>query len=181
MKNPSSEFVIVAGAGVGYVMVRSAGESRKQIDTLLAMNDSLARSLEQRLAQTGVAGDALEAQRADMLRLTEQLRARQASGGDATALSAQMRTAQTRTASIAATDYPAIAAANKAAIVFIAVLMPDGSKESGTGFNVLPSGLIVTNRHVVQAEDGTRAQQVGVIFEGRNYWLRVSLHRRPCP
>lgn len=160
-------FVVVGGAGVGYVMVRSAGESRKQIDTLLAMNDSLARSFEQRLAQTGVASDALEAQRAESKRLTDELRARQASGGDVTELSAQMRTAQTRTASIAATDYPAIAAANKAAIVFIAVLMPDGSKSSGTGFNILPSGLIVTNRHVVQSADGTRAQQVGVIFENQ--------------
>lgn len=160
-------FVVVGGAGVGYVMVRSAGESRKQIDSLLAMNDSLARSFEQRLAQTGVATDALEAQRAETKRLTDQLRARQASGGDVTELSAQMRTAQTRTASIAATDYPAIAAANKAAIVFIAVLMPDGSKSSGTGFNILPSGLIVTNRHVVQSADGTRARQVGVIFENQ--------------
>lgn len=160
-------FVVVGGAGVGYVMVRSAGESRKQIDTLLAMNDSLARSFEQRLSQTGVASDALEAQRAETKRLTDQLRARQASGGDVTALSAQMRTAQTRTASIAATDYPAIAAANKAAIVLIVVLMPDGSKSSGTGFNILPSGLIVTNRHVVQSADGTRARQVGVIFENQ--------------
>ena len=78
-----------------------------------------------------------------------------------------MRSAQSRTASIAGTDYPAIAAANKPAIVFIAVLMPDGSKSSGTGFNILPSGLVVTNRHVVQAADGTRATQVGVIFEGQ--------------
>ncbi len=160
-------FVVVGGAGVGYVMVRSSGESRKQIDTLLAMNDSLARSFEQRLAQTGVASEALEAQRAETKRLTDQLRARRASGGDVTELSAQMRTAQTRTASIAATDYPAIAAANKAAIVFIAVLMPDGTKSSGTGFNILPSGLIVTNRHVVQSADGTRARQVGVIFESQ--------------
>jgi len=72
-----------------------------------------------------------------------------------------------RAASLAGTDYPAIAAANKPAIVFIAVRMADGSLSSGTGFNVLPSGLIVTNRHVVQAPDGTRAAEVAVIFEGR--------------
>ena len=160
-------FVVVGGLGVAYVTVRANTEARKQVTTLLALNDSLARSLEQRLAQTGVAGDALAAKRAEDARLTSELRASQESGGDVTALSARMRTAQARTASIAGTDYPAIAAANKAAVVFVAVLMPDGSKSSGTGFNILPSGLIVTNRHVVQGQDGTRAQQVGVIFEGR--------------
>lgn len=159
--------VVVGGAGVTYVIMRSNAEARRQVTSLLAMNDSLARSLEQRLAQTGVAGDALAAARAETARLTAELRARQAAGGDVSSLSARMRTEQARTASIAGTDYPAIAAANKPAIVFIAVLMPDGSKSSGTGFNVLPSGLIVTNRHVVQGPDGTRARQVGVIFENK--------------
>ena len=159
--------VIVGGAGVTYVIMRSNAEARRQVTALLAMNDSLARSLEQRLAQTGVAGDALAAARAETARLTAELRARQAAGGDVSSLSARMRTEQARTASIAGTDYPAIAAANKPAIVFIAVLMPDGTKSSGTGFNVLPSGLIVTNRHVVQGPDGTRARQVGVIFENK--------------
>ncbi len=160
-------FVVVGGGGVAYVTVRANAEARKQVSTLLTMNDSLARSLEQRLAQTGVAGDALAAARAETARLASELRARQESGGDVSTLSARMRTAQARTASIAGTDYGAIAAGNKAAVVFIAVLMPDGSKSSGTGFNILPSGLIVTNRHVVQSADGARAQQVGVIFEGQ--------------
>ena len=160
-------FVVVGGGGVAYVTLRASTEARKQVSTLLAMNDSLARSLEQRLAQTGVAGDALAAARAETARLASELRARQESGGDVSTLSARMRTAQARTASIAGTDYGAIAAANKAAVVFIVVLMPDGTKSSGTGFNLLPSGLIVTNRHVVQSADGTRAEQVGVIFDGQ--------------
>ena len=160
-------FVVVGGSAVAYVSVRGNAEARKQVTALLAMNDSLARSLEQRLAQTGVAAEALGAARAETARLANELRARQESGGDVSTLSARMRTAKARTASIAGTDYPAIAAANKAAIVFVVVLMPDGSKSSGTGFNILPSGLVVTNRHVVQAADGTRAQTVGVIFEGR--------------
>ncbi len=160
-------FVAVGGGGLAYLTVRANTEARKQVSTLLTMNDSLARSLEQRLAQTGVAGDALAAARAETARLASELRARQESGGDVSTLSARMRTAQARTASIAGTDYGAIAAGNKAAVVFVVVLMPDGTKSSGTGFNILPSGLIVTNRHVVQSADGTRAEQVGVIFEGQ--------------
>lgn len=159
--------VVVGGGGLAYISVRSAEQARQQVSALLAMNDSLARSLESRLSQTGVAQEVLSAARAENARLTAELRARQAAGGDVSALSAQMRSAQQRTASLAGTDYPAIAAANKPAIVFIAVEMPDGSVSSGTGFNLLPSGLIVTNRHVVQQANGTRAKQVGVIFEGR--------------
>jgi len=115
----------------------------------------------------GVADAALKAARDETERLNRALRERQAAGGDVRALSQEMRTAQARTASMAGVDYPAIAAANKPAIVFIAVEMPDGTTSSGTGFNILPSGLIVTNRHVVQAMDGSRAGRLGVIFEGQ--------------
>lgn len=168
--------VVVGGGGVGYVMVRSARESQKQVAALLAMNDSLARSLEQRLAQTGLADAALAAARAETDRLNRALQAQQASGGDVKALSAQMRDAQSRTASIAGTDYPAIAASNKPATTFIAVEMPDGTTSSGSGFNILPSGLVVTNRHVVQAPDGRRARRVGVIFEGqKGEWLEARI------
>lgn len=159
--------VIVGGGGAAWVLMRQAEEARKQVAALLAANDSLTRSFSARLAQTGIAEEALEAQRAESARLAAELRARQASGGDVRALSAEMRSVQQRTASLAGTDYPAIAAANKPAIVFIAVEMPDGTPSSGTGFNILPGGLIVTNRHVVQKADGTRAQRVGVIFDGQ--------------
>lgn len=159
--------VIVGGGSVAYVMVRSAKEAQRQVASLIAQNDSLQRSLEQRLSQTGIADADLRAARAEAQRLSAELRALQASGGDVRALSARMRTAQARSASLAGTDYPAIAAANKPATVFIAVQMPDGSLSSGSGFNLLPSGLVVTNRHVVQGASGQRASRIGVIFEGR--------------
>jgi pSer/pThr/pTyr-binding forkhead associated (FHA) protein len=159
--------VIVGGGGAAWVLMRQAAESRKQVTALLAANDSLTRSFSARLAQTGIAAEALEAQRAESARLAAELRAQQAAGGDVRELSAAMRAAQQRTATLVGTDYGAIAAANKPAIVFIAVEMPDGSPSSGTGFNVLPGGLIVTNRHVVQKPDGTRAQRIGVIFDGQ--------------
>jgi serine protease Do len=159
--------VIVGGGGAAWVLMRQAGEARQQVAALLAANDSLSRSFATRLTQTGIAEEALAAQRAESARLANELRAMQESGGDVRALSAEMRSAQQRTATLAGTDYPAIAAANKPAIVFIAVEMPDGTPSSGTGFNVLPGGLIVTNRHVVQKADGTRAQRVGVIFDGQ--------------
>src|SRR5690606_21298254 len=80
------------------------------------------------------------------------------------------------TATIARMDFAAVTATNKAAVVFIAVRMPDGALTSGTGFNVLPSGLIVTNRHVVQRSDGTRAERIGVAFDGtRAAWEQAEI------
>jgi S1-C subfamily serine protease len=73
-------------------------------------------------------------------------------------------------------DYAAIAAANKAAMTFLVVEMPDSARSSGTGFNLLPSGLIVTNRHVVQDSNGTRAQRIAVAFDGtRGQWLQATV------
>ena len=158
--------VIVGSALAVWITLRTAEAGRQQVASLLAVNDSLARSLEARLTQTGMASEALRVAQADLQRLTRELKALQASGGDVSALSTQMRSAQTRTATLASTDFPAIGAANKPAVVFIAVQMPDGSSSSGTGFNILPSGLIVTNRHLVQSADGTRAERVAVAFEG---------------
>lgn len=159
--------ILVGGGGAAWVLMRQSELAREQVATLLAANDSLSRSFEARLRETGIADDALEAARAQKDSLTRLLRERSAAGGDVSALSAAMRTAQQRTASLAGIDYAAIAEANKPAIVFIAVEMPDGSPSSGTGFNILPSGLIVTNRHVVRTRAGAPAARVAVIFEGQ--------------
>jgi S1-C subfamily serine protease len=159
--------VIVGGVGATWVLMRQAELARQQVAALLVANDSLARSFEARLAQTGIADGTLEAARAEADSLAAALRAQQAAGADVKALSAAMRSAQQRTANLAGTDYAAIAESNKPAIVFIAVEMPDGTPSSGTGFNILPSGLVVTNKHVVQTRAGANAQRIGVIFEGQ--------------
>ena len=168
--------VVVGGGVTAWMLSRSAAASRAQIAQLLAANDSLQRSLRLRLDQTGLADSALKAAQAESQRMATALRARQQSGGDLGPLVAEMRTAQIRTASIAGMDFAAVAAANRAAVVFIAVEMPDGTSTSGTGFNILPSGLIVTNRHVVRSRDGTRAQRVAVAFDGtRAAWLTATI------
>ncbi len=168
--------LVVGGGFAGWVLTRTAAASREQISRLLASNDSLARSLATKLAETGLADSALKAANAESARLAAALRARQQSGGDVAALMAEMRTAQQRTAMIAGMDYAAVAAANRAAVVFIAVEMPDGKATSGTGFNILPTGLIVTNRHVVRARDGTRATSIAVAFDStKGAWLSATV------
>lgn len=171
--------IVVVGVGLAFwIAQRSAADARRQLATLLAANDSLARELEARLEQTGMAAQALEAARNESRQLASELRAQQESGGDVTTLSAELRDAQARTAVIARMDYAAVTAQNKDAIVFIVVEMQEGGgpPSSGSGFNVLPSGLIVTNRHVVQDSMGRDARRIAVAFDGTSgRWLPASL------
>lgn len=169
--------LVIVGALVAVVMTRrSAEETRAQLTALLAANDSLSRSLEARLAETGIASASLEAARAETDRLAQELRAQQARGGDVSGAASRVRDAQTRTAQLASIDYSAIAESNQRAIVFLVVEFPDSARTTGTGFNLLPSGLIVTNRHVVQLADGTRAQRIAAAFDGTSgEWKRASI------
>lgn len=169
--------VVIAGALFAVWTTRkSAEETRAQLAALISANDSLSRALEARLSGTGMAEASLTAAREENARLARELRSQQERGGDVSAAAARVRDAQVRTTALAGMDYAAIAAANQAAIVFLVVEFPDSSRSTGTGFNVLPSGLIVTNRHVVQQQDGTRAQRIAIAFDGTSgQWKRGSV------
>ena len=168
--------VILVALGATWMTRKSAAETRAQLAALVAANDSLARALEARLGQTGIAEASLSAAREETQRLTRELQAQQARGGDVSAVAARVREAQQRTASIATMDHGAVADANLAAMVFLVVEFPDSTRATGTGFNILPSGLIVTNRHVVQAADGARAQRIAVAFNGTSgAWKRATI------
>lgn len=169
--------VVIVGAVAAVWMTRSnAAETRAQLAALLAANDSLSRALERNLEQTGIADASLAAAQSEAERLAAELRAQQQRGGDVSSLAARMRDAQVRTASIAGMDYAAVAAQNQAAVVFLIVEFPDSVRSSGSGFNVRPNGLIVTNRHVVQRPDGTQAQRIAVAFDGTSgAWKRATI------
>lgn len=168
--------VIVAAVAAVWMTRAERAETRAQLAALLAANDSLARTLQSRLEQTGIADASLAAARAETERLASELRTQQQRGGDVSSLAARMRDQQTRTASIAGMDYAAVAAANQPAVVFLVVEFPDSSRSTGTGFNVLASGLVVTNRHVVQNPQGVRAQRIAVAFDGTSgQWKRASI------
>ncbi len=168
--------VIVAALVAVWVTRKSAEETRNQLAALIAANDSLSRTLSARLGSTGIAEASLAAARAESERLTRELRNQQERGGDVSAAAARVRDVQVRTTALAAMDFGSIAEANQKAIVFLVVEFPDSARSTGTGFNVLPSGLIVTNRHVVQQPDGTRAQRIAVAFDGTSsQWKRASI------
>jgi len=159
---------IVIGAAIVAVWItqKGAAETRAQLNALLAKNDSLTQAFGQQMAQNITADSALQAWRDENARLARELRQQQARGGDVAALSARVRDAQALATVVARMDYASIAAANQKAVTFLIVEFPDGARSSGTGFNVLPSGLIVTNRHVVQNHEGVRASRIAVAFDG---------------
>lgn len=170
--------MIVGALSAVWLTRQSASETRAQMAALLSANDSLSRLFQTRLEQTGIAEASLAAARAESERLAAELRAQQERGGDVSSYAARMREAQSRTAVIAGMDYAAVAAANQPAVVFLVVEFPDSARSTGTGFNVLPSGLIVTNRHVVQTPDGVRAQRIAVAFDGtRSQWKRATIQQ----
>ncbi len=138
-------------------------------------NDSIARMLEQTVGQlTGKSAgvdSALQAAKRESDALRSRLQAAASNGDAATvaALTSDLAASASRRRGLmgaAQVDWEAVNARNAPGMVFIVVQAEDGSNSSGTGFNVSPSGLIVTNRHVVRDASGRPAKMVVVKFEG---------------
>jgi S1-C subfamily serine protease len=113
---------------------------------------------------------ALSASKSETDQIRSRIKGEMGKGGSANVadLSARLDKAVERQRALVSAgnvDYESIAAKDGPAIVFIAVQEADDSLISGSGFNVSPSGLIVTNRHVVQDAQGRPAKRVKVIFE----------------
>jgi len=159
--------LVVGGGAVALaITMRTARAGQAALASLVTANDSLSRLLDARLSQTGVGSAAIQEARAEIDRLSAELRSTQQRGANVSSIADRLRASQERTASFARTDYGAILAANKAAVVFVAVELESGEAATGTGFNLLPDGLIVTNRHVVQPPNGQVAKRIAVVFEG---------------
>ena len=63
-------------------------------------------------------------------------------------------------------DWAGITRANRRAVAIIYVRFPDSSMWSGTAFCVSPTGLLITNRHLVTNDQGQRPMDVAVQFSG---------------
>lgn len=167
--------LVVGGVGLAYwAGNRGSAEARDEIAKLLQRNDSLSRLVDRTVAQlsgnTAGVDSALVAARREAEELRRRLRAA-ASGGNASeiaALSSDLQASNERQRALvgaAQVDWEGVSARNSPAMVFVVVQSEDGRNSSGTGFNVSPSGLIVTNRHVVRDDKGRPAKMVVVKFD----------------
>lgn len=168
--------LIVVGVGIAYwAGNRGSAEAQKQVTALLRQNDSLVKAFDATMGQikgrsAGV-DSALQAAR----RESDQLRARleaAAKGGDSAAMAAITSDIAASAArhrgllGAAQVDWEGVNAKNAPAMVFIVADNGDEGNASGTGFNVSPSGLVVTNRHVVRDSKDRPSKRVAVKFNG---------------
>ncbi len=173
--------LVVMGAGAAYWLGhRSAAETQARVDELLKRNDSLSAMFEKTVGSMKgrVAGldSALAASKKESDQIRSRIHDEMEKGSDAKVedLSTRLDIAEKRQrvlVSAGNVDYESIAAKDGPAIVFIAVEEAGGELMSGSGFNVSPSGLVITNRHVVQDAQGRPAKRVKVIFDNtRGAW-----------
>jgi S1-C subfamily serine protease len=166
--------LVVVGAGLAYWLGhRDSAVAQARVDELLKRNDSLSAMFEKTVGSMKgrVAGldSALAASKKETDQIRSRIKGEMEKGGEANVedLSARLDKAEKRQRALVSAgnvDYESIAAKNAPAIVFIAVQEANGENMSGSGFNVSPSGLVVTNRHVVQDAEGRPAKRVKVIF-----------------
>jgi S1-C subfamily serine protease len=164
--------LVVIGVGAAfYIGNKGASDAKKQIAALIAHNDSLAQAVAAITGKSASVDSAVQAERTLNAQLRRRLEAASSAGDQAaiTALSNDLQNSSNRQRGLigsAQVDWEAVAAKNSAAMVFLVVEMADGSRSTGTGFNVSPSGFIVTNKHVVRDEKGQNAARVVGKFEG---------------
>jgi S1-C subfamily serine protease len=174
--------LVLTVATVGVLQWKGSRDRARELVELRARADSLALE-SQRLAsqlQSEVAGlrEALTQSQAE----TEQLRRELAAGGNAATM-ARLRNALTAAESrqrallgAAGVDYRAISRSNQDAVVLMVVEFQPGDVVTGTGFAIDSQGTIVTNRHVLAGEDGTRRPaRIGVQFAGSAQLFRADL------
>ncbi|MDA1081505.1 MAG: trypsin-like peptidase domain-containing protein [Gemmatimonadetes bacterium] len=167
--------LVIIGVGIAYwAGNRGSAEARQQVAALLQQNDSLARMFDNTVTQLQGRSAGIDAALQAARRESDDLRRRlqaAASGGnaaDVAAIAQDLETSASRQRALmgaARPDWETVTARNAPAMVFIVVQAEDGTNSSGTGFNVSPSGLIVTNRHVVRDAGGRMAKKIVVKFE----------------
>lgn len=168
--------VLLLVAGTGFTFLQWDG--RRRSHELLALQiraDSLMREARTLSTQfhselQGVR-DALTASQAETTRLRRELAGSSGDAGSVSRLRTQLDDAERRQRALAGAvggvDYRALSHKNQDAVAIVLVEFTDGEKFSGTAFAVDSNGTMVTNKHILAGEDGTKTpRRIGVIFSG---------------
>ena len=151
---------------------RELGELRARADSLAREAAALTSQFEGRVASLQ---DALRLAQAESARLRRELTHPSSDDSTVARLRSELEAAEQRQRSLigaAAVDYRAIASRNQDAVAMVLTEYNTGERYSGTAFAVDSSGVLVTNRHVLYGEDGTRKpRRLGVMFaSSRQLW-----------
>jgi S1-C subfamily serine protease len=142
--------IVLGGLAAGMYFKTKAANT--QIDTLLAELKQQQEDFASKLGANSAIVE-LSKKRSDSLAKL----VRESKGAAQQAAAEQLRRDGDLRRAVVNMDASAIAANNKKAIVLITSAIGNGKPSEATGFVVNPSGLIVTNRHVVVDENGNRA------------------------
>ena len=160
--------LILAGSGFTWVQI----DGRRRARESQTMNQQVQTELQ------GVR-DALKASQDETTRLRRELAV---SGGDASSvarLRRELETAERRQralAGAAGVDYRALSHQNQDAVAIVLVEYTDGERFSGTAFAIDSMGIMVTNKHILTGEDGTKTpKRLGVIFSGSTQFWRAEI------
>lgn len=123
--------------------------------------------------------EALQVSQDETTRLRRELAA---SGGDASTvarLRSELQAAEQRQralAGAAGVDYRALSHQNQDAVAIVLVEYTDGERFSGTAFSVDSMGTMVTNKHILAGEDGTKTpRRLGIVFSGSTQFWRAEM------
>jgi len=175
--------LLIVGTGFSWMQWdgrRRANELRElqlRADSLMRESRALASHFQTELQ--GVR-DALKASQDETARLRSELNA---SGGDAssvarlrTELDAAERRQRALASAVGGVDYRAISHRNQDAVAIVLVEYTDGERFSGTAFAFDSLGTMVTNKHILVGEDGTKTpRRLGVVFSGSTQFWRGEL------
>jgi S1-C subfamily serine protease len=167
-------FLLLTLGLFGWLQWQAASRARELLQ-LQARADSLmaeARQLSTQFqSQLKGVRDALAESQAETARLRNEL---EGAGGDASSvarLRTQLADAERRqralVGAVGGVNYRAISHKNQDAVAMVLVEFSETERFSGTAFAIDSNGTMVTNKHVLVGEDGTRTpRRIGVIFSG---------------
>jgi S1-C subfamily serine protease len=168
--------------GTGFTWMQ--WDSRRRANELVHLQtraDSLmreSRDLTQRFrSELQGVRDALTTSQAETTRLRRELAG---SSGDAssvarlrTELEAAERRQRALAGAVGGVDYRRISHDNQDAVAIVLVEYTDGERFSGTAFAIDSMGTMVTNKHILAGEDGSKTpRRLGIIFSGSTQMWR---------
>jgi S1-C subfamily serine protease len=160
---------------IALLLIVGTGFTWIQIDGRRRARESQTMTLHVQTELQGVR-DALKAAQEETARLRREM---EASGGDAVAvarLRAELDAVERRRRALGGVDYRAISHKNQDAVAIVLVEYSDGERFSGTAFAVDSMGTMITNKHILNGDDGTKTpRRLGVIFSGSTQFWRAEL------
>ena len=176
-------FLIITAGAFGWLQWQAARRGHELLQ-LQARADTLMREARQVATQfqsqlKGVR-EALAESQAETARLRQELEGSGSDGSSVSRLRTQLDDAERRQraliGAVGGVDYRAISHKNQDAVAMVLVEFSETERFSGTAFAVDSNGTMVTNKHVLVGDDGTRVpRRMGVIFSGSTQMFQAEL------